>query len=151
MENIRIAIVEDKNDIRQSLQLLIDGSEGYECKYTYPSGEEARIGLPSDVDIVLMDIDLGKGMSGIECIGQLEVFYPEINFLMLTVYEDDEKIFNALKAGASGYLLKKSSPVKILEAIRELHEGGSPMSTQIARRVVDVFRNTNPGSEVSDD
>jgi DNA-binding NarL/FixJ family response regulator len=91
----------------------------------------------------LMDIDLGDGMSGIDCIRSLRGRHPQMQFLMLTVYEDDDKIFSALKAGASGYLLKKSSPAKLLDAIRELHEGGSPMSSEIARRVVDTFQQSN--------
>lgn len=136
---IKVAIVEDTEDIRLATGILIGGSQGFECKYQFKSGEEAIAQLPSyTVDVVLMDINMG-GISGIECIRQLKPKMPDTYFMIFTVYEDDENIFNALKAGAMGYLLKRSSPNQILEAIRDLFNGGSPMSSEIARRVVTTF------------
>jgi DNA-binding NarL/FixJ family response regulator len=138
--NIRVAIVEDLHDIRRGLSALIGGSPGFKCVGEYADGEEAVAAIPSvKPDIVLMDIDMPR-MNGIECIKQLKVNLPELQIMMLTVFEDDEKIFQALLAGANGYLLKKTPPAKLLEAIQELHSGGSPMSSQIARKVVGAFQ-----------
>jgi DNA-binding NarL/FixJ family response regulator len=138
--SIRIAIVEDEKAIRNGLKLLIDGTEGYKCVALYPNAEEAlRRIFDADPDVVLMDIHL-PGMSGIECVRQLKEQNPNFQIVMLTIYEDDEEIFKSLAAGAHGYILKKTPPAKLLEAITEVHNGGSPMSTQIARRVVDFFQ-----------
>jgi DNA-binding NarL/FixJ family response regulator len=137
---ISVAIVEDIKDIREGLRLLIDNSNGFLCKEVYPSAEEALKGLrESQPDVVLMDIHL-PGMNGIECIRQLKPHCERTQFIMTTVYEDDDNIFESLKAGASGYLLKKTEPVKILEGIKEVYAGGSPMSTQIARKVIASFQ-----------
>ena len=138
--NIHIAIVEDDHEIRQTLQLIIDGSQGYSCKYTFPDGEsalESISGLP--VDVVLMDIEL-PGLTGIDITRKLKQKCPEIDFIMLTVQSDDDSIFESLCAGASGYLLKDTSPVDLLRHIREVYDGGSPMSSQIARRIINSFR-----------
>lgn len=133
---IKVSIVEDTSTIRESLQILINGAEGFKCISTYGNAEDAITGLIKDnPDVVLMDINLPV-MSGIECVRKAKELQPQIQFMMCTVYEDDENIFEALKAGASGYLLKKTSQAKMLDAIQDLHEGGSPMSSQIARRVV---------------
>lgn len=140
MKKIPIAIVEDNNDIRQALSDIIELSDDYELACTCINGEDALIKLPIfHPEIVLMDINLG-GINGIEVVKQLKITYPDILFMMCTVYEDDEKIFEALTAGASGYIIKKTTPVKLLGAIRELHEGGAPMSSQIARKVVQAFQ-----------
>src|SRR3982750_2136905 len=137
---IAVAIVEDISEIREGLRILIDNSNDFSCKEVYASAEEAIVILPqSQPDVVLMDIHL-PGMSGIECIRQLKQECPSTQFIMSTVYEDDDNIFESLKAGASGYLLKKTEPVKILDAIKEVYNGGSPMSTQIARKVIASFQ-----------
>jgi len=136
---IRVAIVEDTEDIRLATAILVGGSQGFECKYHYKSGEDALEKLPfNTVDVVLMDINM-CGISGIECIRLLKPKMPDTYFMIFTVYEDEENIFKALKAGAMGYLLKRSSPNQILDAIRDLFNGGSPMSSEIARRVVTTF------------
>jgi len=136
---IKVAIVEDSNDIRESLHVLINGSMGFECNHVYPDAETALIGLPAaEIDVVLMDIHL-PGKSGIECVELLKDKMPNTQFMMCTVYEHEEAIFSALEAGATGYLLKRTSPAQILEAIRDLHAGGSPMSSEIARMVVEAM------------
>ena len=141
---IPIAIVEDNNDIRHALEQIIEMSEGYELSCSCINGEEALVSIPySCAKVVLMDINLG-GIDGIECVRILKESNPEILFMMCTVLEQDEKIFEALTAGASGYILKKTTPSKLLEAIKELSEGGSPMSSQIARKVVAAFQHKAP-------
>ncbi len=133
---IKVAIVEDNADIRNGLELLINSSEGYSCVSSSPTGEQALIDIPvSKPDVVLMDINL-PGISGIECISLLKPNLPGTQYLMCTVYEDDEQIFNALKVGATGYILKKTRPESLLEAIDDINAGGSPMTSQIARKVV---------------
>lgn len=137
---ISVAIVEDIKEIREGLCLLIDANAGFECLHTFASAEEALEGIPKlNPKVVLMDIHL-PGMTGIECLTHLKPKCPDTLFIMSTVYEDDDNIFESLKAGASGYLLKKTSPAKIIEAISEVVEGGSPMSGQIARRVIASFQ-----------
>ena len=137
--DITVSIVDDTPDIRHALEEIIHMSEGYKVLGSFSSAEEAIEKLPAlHPEVVLMDINLG-GMSGIECVKQLKPLCPDMLFMMCTVYEEDEKIFEALTAGASGYILKKTPPGKLLEAIRELKEGGAPMSSQIARKVVDAF------------
>ncbi len=139
---IKIAIVEDNEEIREGLAVLINGSPGFVCVATYPDGEEALKYLAGErPDVVLMDIHLPK-MSGIECVARLKERLPELQIMMLTVYEDDELVFKSLVAGATGYILKKTPPSELLEAIRNLHNGGSPMSSQIARKVVQAFQQT---------
>ena len=140
---IAVAIVEDIKEIREGLRILIDNSHDFSCKEVYGSAEEAMEVLPQSLpDVVLMDIHL-PGINGIECIRKLKQECPSTQFIMSTVYEDDDNIFESLKAGACGYLLKKTEPVKILDAIREVHNGGSPMSTQIARKVIASFQAKN--------
>ena len=137
---ITISIVDDEAKLRQSIATFVNGSPGFKCVSSYSSAETALQHLAADKpDVVLMDINLG-GMSGIECVEQLKAKSPEMQILMLTVYEDTEKIFQALAAGANGYLLKRSSPTKLLQAIREVHGGGSPMTSSIARKVVASFQ-----------
>ncbi|PWU04003.1 MAG: DNA-binding response regulator [Bacteroidetes bacterium] len=140
MNTISVCIVEDNNDIRQALEQIIMMADGYKFLGSFSSAEDALAGIPRlRPNVVLMDINLG-GMSGIDCVRELKPTFPDILFMMCTVYEEDEKIFEALAAGANGYILKKTAPGKLLEAIRELQDGGAPMSSQIARKVVTAFQ-----------
>jgi DNA-binding NarL/FixJ family response regulator len=137
---ITVSIVDDEKELRESIEAFIDGSPGFRCVSAYHSAETALKHLPQDrPDVVLMDIHL-TGMSGIECVERLKTLMPDTHVMMLTVYEDTDQIFKALSAGASGYMLKRSTPAKLLEAIKELNEGGSPMSSSIARKVVASFQ-----------
>jgi DNA-binding NarL/FixJ family response regulator len=137
---IPVAIVEDNNDIRPALEQIIDMSDDYYHVGSCVSGEDALINLPLlNPKVVLMDIGLG-GISGIEVVRQLKPLHPEMLFMMCTIYDEDEKIFEALSVGANGYILKKTSPVKLIEGIKELIDGGAPMSSQIARKVVAAFQ-----------
>jgi DNA-binding NarL/FixJ family response regulator len=141
MNEITVCIVDDVQELRYALEEIIGMSEGYKCIGTFSNAEEAIVKLPIlKPDVVLMDINLGAGDNGIECVKVLKPQIPATNFMMCTVYEEDEKIFDALNAGASGYILKKTAPDKMMEAIQELHEGGAPMSSQIARKVVATFQ-----------
>lgn len=134
-------------EIRERLRLLIDGSDGFACSHSFATAEEALQEIPGICpDVVLMDINL-PGISGIEAVRGLKPQCPHTQFIMSTVYEDDENIFESLKAGASGYLLKKTAPAKILDAITEVYHGGSPMSSQIARKVIASFQHSNPLEE----
>jgi DNA-binding NarL/FixJ family response regulator len=135
-----IAIVDDDARFRDFLGTLIAETEGYRCVGTYASGEEALRSLPgAKPDVVLMDINLGW-MSGIECTQRLKETLPELHIVMLTVYEDGDEIFRALEAGASGYLLKRSSSAEILQAVADVQRGGAPMTSYIARKVVQSFQ-----------
>jgi DNA-binding NarL/FixJ family response regulator len=141
MTKIRVSIVEDKSDLRLALEQIVKMNNNYEFVSSYNSGEDAIVHLPIDSPhVVLMDINLG-GISGIQAVAELKQTAPAIKFMMCTVYEEDEKIFDALRAGASGYILKKTPPSKLLESISELYNGGAPMSTQIAAKVVMAFQN----------
>jgi len=139
---ISVCIVDDNKDIRTALEQIILMSDEHLLVGSFASAAEAVQKIPIlKPNVVLMDINLGEGETGIDCVRHLKSENPEVLFMMCTVYEDDEKIFEALSAGASGYILKKTSPVKLLEAIKELNDGGSPMSNQIARKVVAAFQN----------
>ena len=145
--SITVCIVDDNKDIRSALEQIIFMSEGYQMLASFPSAEDAIDKIPAlKPQVVLMDINLG-GMSGIECVRRLKPVNPDILYMMCTVYEEDEKIFEALRAGASGYILKKTAPGKLLDAIKELSEGGAPMSSQIARKVVAAFSKAKPTTE----
>jgi DNA-binding NarL/FixJ family response regulator len=136
---IKISIIEDDEWIRGNLADLITQTKGFVCAGAYRTGEEAIAQLPAQApDVVLMDINLPK-MNGIECVRQLKTLIPSAQVLMLTVYEDSDKIFNSLLAGASGYLLKRTPQAEILEAIADVHRGNSPMTGHIARKVVQFF------------
>ena len=138
---ISVCIVDDNKDIRSALEKIILMAEGYTLAGSFSDAEEALQKIPLvKPNVVLMDINLGEGESGIDCVRQLRPQNPEILFMMCTIYEEDEKIFEALKAGANGYILKKTAPGKLLDSLRELHEGGAPMSSQIARKVVNAFQ-----------
>ena len=145
--NQSVAIVEDNNDIRQALEQIIESSGDFTLAGSCTTGEEAIIKLPIlNPKVVLMDIGLGDGINGIEVVRELKVTHPEILFMMCTIYEEDEKIFEALRAGASGYILKKTQPAKLLEGITELIQGGAPMSSQIASKVVAAFQKNSIAS-----
>lgn len=147
---INVSIVEDKKDIREGLTYLINSSEGYKCVGSFANGEEALEGIPRlDVHVVLMDINLPK-MDGIACVRALKARFPSLQIIMLTVYEDAERIFQALASGASGYLLKRTPPAKLMESIAEVHRGGSPMSSEIARKVVQSFQKPNSNVNETD-
>ncbi len=140
---ISVSIVDDEKGLRESIATFVNGSPGFRCVSAYSTAKAALQGLPADrPDVVLMDINMA-GMTGIECAEQLKAVAPAIQIVMLTVYEDTDQIFKALSAGASGYLLKRLTPAKLLEAIREVHAGGSPMSSSIARKVVASFRHAH--------
>lgn len=137
---IQVAIVEDDEEIRANLAYRIRGNVSFSLMHTCTSAETALTELPQlKPEVVLMDINL-PGIDGVECVRQLKTKLPGTQFLMLTVYEDNNRIFNSLIAGASGYLLKRTPPGKLLSAIREAHQGGSPMTPHIARRVVQHFQ-----------
>lgn len=142
METITVSIVEDDDEIRESLALLISGTAGFECLTTYEDCESAIDGIAEEnPDVVLMDIGL-PGMSGIEGIKLLKQKLPDLDILVISIRENDKTVFDALCNGASGYLIKETPPARILEAIREVKNGGAPMSTQIARMVVSSFKIT---------
>jgi DNA-binding NarL/FixJ family response regulator len=148
MKEISVCIVDDNKELRNALEEIISMSEGYKCQATLGTPEEAMHQLPIlKPDVVLMDINLGSHESGIDLVRNLKPRIPGTNFMMCTVYEENEKIFEALSAGASGYILKKTDPAKMLDAIRELYAGGAPMSSQIARKVVAAFQNPAGGRE----
>jgi DNA-binding NarL/FixJ family response regulator len=137
---ITVSIVDDEADLREYIAGYLAAAGNICCKSTYASAEEALAHLPHDKpDVILMDINLGE-MDGIECVRRLTAVMPKAQVLMLTVFEDPDQIFRALSAGASGYLLKRLSPKKLLEAIEEVCAGGSPMSAPIARKVVQSFK-----------
>ncbi|MBK6384730.1 MAG: response regulator transcription factor [Chitinophagaceae bacterium] len=141
MKEISVCIVDDNRELRNALEEIITMSEGYLSIGTIGTAEDAINQLPIlQPEVVLMDINLGTEQSGIDVVRVLKPQMPDTNFMMCTVYEEDDKIFQALSAGASGYILKKTDPARMLEAIRELYEGGAPMSSQIARKVVVAFR-----------
>lgn len=142
--SVSLSIVEDKADFRDSLVHMLNKTSAYRCLHTYGTAEEALRGIPNaPPDVILMDINL-PGMSGVECVRRLHVLVPKARVIMLTVYDNTENIYAALKAGASGYLLKRTSPTKLLEAIQDVVDGGAPMSSAIARKVVQSFQDAAP-------
>jgi DNA-binding NarL/FixJ family response regulator len=148
---IKAAIVEDMRDIREGLTTLINFTDGFECTGSYRSMEEAIPKLSGRVpDVLLSDIGL-PGMDGIEGIKILKERFPSMTVLMLTVYDDDERIFDALCAGASGYLLKRTSPAQLMDGIKEAVSGGAPMSPEVALRVIKLFREIRPPEKVDYD
>lgn len=149
-KKITVSIVEDNQGIRKSIEELISGSDGYECLSSYSNAEDAIESLPKDKpDVILMDINLPVA-SGIECIKKIRPLMPDTNIIMLTMYEDSEKVFEALSAGATGYLLKRTSPQKLIDAIKEVQDGGSPMSMQIARMVVKSFNRRDSKNKLTE-
>ena len=147
---ITVSIVEDNDKLRGTLARLVERSEGFRCLSQYPNAEDALKDLPKiRPDVVLMDINL-PGMNGVECVRQLKQLIPETQVMMLTVYEDTENIFNALAAGAGGYMLKRTSSKELLEAIQAVHGGGSPMTMHIARKVVQSFQRTAASAQATE-
>jgi DNA-binding NarL/FixJ family response regulator len=146
---IRVSIVEDNRGTRDSLAELLGRSEALRCVGVHPDGEQALQRIPIEKpDVVLMDINL-PGMNGVECVGRLKALMPKLQVLMLTTYEESELIFDSLRNGASGYLLKNMLPEEILQAVEQVHAGGAPMSMQVARKVVSHFQQIKqPASEV---
>lgn len=144
----KITIVDDNEAIRNVLGKMINNAEGLELIGSFKDGQEAMVLIPLiKPDAVLMDIGLGNGISGIECIGKLKPDFPEILFMICTVFDDDEQIFEALCAGASGFILKGTSPSELIRAIREMMDGGAPMSGPIARKIVNVFQVNQRGGQ----
>lgn len=144
---ISVSIVDDEKKLCQSIATFLNASPGFRCLSIYGSAKAALQKLPDDLpDVVLMDINMA-GMDGIECVRQLKALAPRIQIVMLTVYEDTEKIFTALEAGATGYLLKRYEPEELLQAIRDVQAGGSPMSNSIARKVVASFQKADQANE----
>jgi DNA-binding NarL/FixJ family response regulator len=142
-----VSLVEDNEQLRKTLARVISRAEGFECLSDYGSAEAALEGLPKDrPQVVLMDINL-PGINGVECVRKLKQIIPQTQVIMLTAYEDTENIFNALAAGASGYLLKRTKSAELLEAIKDVLKGGSPMTTHIARKVVQSFQQAHPSQQ----
>jgi len=138
--NITVCIVEDDAELRENISSYINASPGFECLGAYGTAEEALTAIPrQNPQIAIVDINL-PGMNGIQCVRNLAQILPALQITMFTVYEDTHRIFDALAAGACGYLLKSTRPEKLLEAIREIHQGGSPMTSHIARKVVQAFK-----------
>jgi DNA-binding NarL/FixJ family response regulator len=141
---IRVAIIEDVRSLREGFWMLIDGTPGFLCTGSFRTMEEALEKIGFDLpDVALVDIGL-PGMNGIDGVRLLKERYPDLTLLMLTVYDDDDRVFDALCAGACGYLLKKTPPARLLESLKESVNGGSPMSPEVARRVVTLFREIRP-------
>src|SRR5215831_4579435 len=144
---ITVSIVEDNEQLRTTLARVVNRAEGFRCLSHYGDAESALQGLPKDKpEVVLMDINL-PGMSGVECVRRLKQVVPATQVVMLTVYEDTDNIFNALAAGAAGYLLKRTKSAELLEAIQEVHRGGSPMTTHIARKVTQSFQRSGHSTQ----
>lgn len=141
-KEIKIMIVEDQEDVREGLRILINGSDGYRCIAACRTAEDALEKIHNETpDVVLMDIHL-PGMQGTECVVHIKNLMPAVQVMMLTVFENSDEIFRSLEAGATGYLLKKTPPAKLLESIHDLVNGGSPMSCEIARKVVQAFHHS---------
>lgn len=144
--SIAVSIVEDNPQVRSSLARLIDGTPGFRCVSRHGSAEDALVELPKiKPDVTLMDINL-PGINGVECVRRLKPQLPGTQIIMLTVYQNTEHIFNALQAGATGYMLKQTPPAELLTAIKEVFAGGSPMSSHIARKIVQSFQQPAPSS-----
>jgi DNA-binding NarL/FixJ family response regulator len=146
---INVSIVEDNRGTRESLKELLGRAQGLRCMGAYASGEEALRSIPEQTpDVVLMDINL-PGMRGIECVARLKARVPKTQVLMLTTYDESDLIFESLRAGAHGYLLKNTTSAELVQAVEQVHSGGSPMSMHIARKVVNHFeQNRKSGSEM---
>ena len=144
---ILVCIVEDRKDIRESLKILVNDAPDCSCIGDFANGEEALKAIPElQPDVVLMDIDL-PGMNGIECIRLLKPLCPRVQFMICTVYDEDEKIFDALAAGANSYILKRSNSDTLISSVKDLYNGGSPMSSDIARKIVQQFQKALPSEK----
>ncbi|MGJ8696575.1 MAG: response regulator [Verrucomicrobiaceae bacterium] len=147
INDINITIVEDDLSLRSIYADWIETAPGFHLVSQYENGQEAHDSIPNDKpDVVLTDINL-PGMNGVECVRSLKLLLPKVQFVMITVYEDSNRIFKALEAGATGYLLKQTPREQLLSSLREVYEGGSPMSSGIARKVVKCFRTSTPAGE----
>ena len=141
MTKIKVVVVEDIEDLRQGFSFLVNGAEDIQCIDSYSSAEETLEGIERHLpDVIIMDIGL-PGMSGIECTRLIKIRFPEVQIIICTVFEDDERLFSALEAGATGYILKRTAPAILLEAIRDIHQGGAPMTSLIARKVMHALQN----------
>ena len=150
-DTLNVVVIEDRADIREGLAALIGGTDGYRCSGAYHSMEDALARIdPPGPKVILLDIGLPR-MSGIDGIPILRSRYPDAAILVLSIYDDDQRIFHALCAGASGYLLKKTPPARLLEGLRETVEGGSPMSPEVARKVIQLFRDVRPHDRAAHD
>lgn len=146
---VRVVIIEDLREVREGLTMLIDGTNGFQCAGSYRTMEDALKGIAGTrPDVILTDIGL-PGMDGVEGTRILRERFPQIPIVALTVYDDDDNVFNAICAGASGYLLKNTAPARLLESLREVVDGGAPMSPDVARRVVTLFREFRPPERAS--
>ena len=145
---VQVAIVEDQRDIREGLRFMIDSTPGYRCAGAVESVERALAVVTEKTDIVLMDLAL-PGLSGIEGIRRLKERFPNLHAVVLSVYEDDDRIFDALCAGASGYLLKRTAPDRLIDCLAEVLRGGAPMSPEVATRVIALFREHRPHARAS--
>lgn len=146
--SIKISIVEDQHEMRESLVAWLGDAPGLCCVGAHASGEEALKKIPGEnPDVVLMDINL-TGMNGIQCVARLKKTLPKIQVLMLTTYDEGEPIFDSLRAGANGYLLKNMPQAELVDAVRQVHSGGAPMSLQVARKVINHFHQSKPASDV---
>lgn len=142
-QKIRVVVFEDNSALRDSVQFLLNASEGFECLAAYPDTRNLLLNIGKhNPDVVIMDIEM-PGMDGIEAAGLLKKHHPDIAVLMFTVFDDKEKIFQALCSGGSGYILKNSSPSQILQAVRDVYEGGTPLTASVAKRVVSFFVKNN--------
>ncbi len=140
MKNIRVVVIEDEDQVRKMLAVLINGTDGFECIASFENAEDAITQIPGLCpDIAMVDINL-PALTGTECVSKLKPMCPDTHFIMCTSLEDTDNIFKALQAGATGYLTKSTPPAKILEAITDANNGGSPMSSQIARKVITFFQ-----------
>lgn len=147
--SIRVVIIEDLREVREGLTMLVQGTQGFQCAASYRTMEEALRDIGATApDVILTDIGL-PGMNGVEGTRILRERFPAVPILALTVYDDDDSVFDAICAGASGYLLKNTAPARLLEALREVVAGGAPMSPDVARRVVDLFREFRPPARAS--
>lgn len=148
-ELIRVVIIEDVREVREGLTMLIDGTSGFRCAGSYRTMEDALKGIGGSApDVILTDIGL-PGMDGVEGTRRLRDRFPEVPVLALTVYDDDDNVFNAICAGASGYLLKNTTPARLLQSLKEVVQGGAPMSPDVARRVITLFREFRPPERAS--
>jgi DNA-binding NarL/FixJ family response regulator len=149
LQPIRVVVIEDVREVREGLAVLIGGTQGFQCAGSYRTMESALSGIAdSPPDVILTDIGL-PGMDGVEGTRRLRERFPQVPVLALTVYDDDDNVFNAICAGASGYLLKNTAPARLLESLREVVDGGAPMSPDVARRVVALFRTFRPPPRAS--
>jgi len=148
MEKIKTVIVDDKKDIRTNLEILLNSSNEIICIGTFPNYDIAVKEIPKiNPDVILMDINM-PGKSGIECVKTLKPILPKTQFIMLTMYDDSDSVFEALRVGATGFLLKRTPPTKILEGVKEVYAGGSPMSMEIARMVVGSFKTESKKNDI---